>query len=148
VLSRTWVFEEDRPKPAAAKAKRNILTLQGLLERDMCRDRISPYFRELNGCLKELRDIVRLSPTKEFSYDTMLAVLRKTRDRLPLVDKWSPEDDPVGYGLEPLPCTGVEKRRLDEQTDEDTEGGDGESDCGRKIKRVKLMCRGNQSEEL
>ncbi|KAJ7106493.1 hypothetical protein C8R43DRAFT_209819 [Mycena crocata] len=94
---------------AVGRIKKQLLSTKGVLERDVF-PRFSVYFGALKPCIAELRDAFMQDKNK-FTCEAMLDVLRRTRDALPLVEDWSPQYDPVGYGLMPV----SQKRRRDEE---------------------------------
>ncbi|KAJ7678500.1 hypothetical protein B0H17DRAFT_1206743 [Mycena rosella] len=112
---------------AIGRYKKHVLSAKGALERDIL-PHFSVYFEDLKPCLAGLRDA--FTKNRKFTYDAMLDVLRATRDSLPLVEAWSPQDDPVGYGLDAAP----QKRARDHPESE------GEPQCrptAPKSKKVK-----------
>ncbi|KAJ6570173.1 hypothetical protein DFH09DRAFT_1313374 [Mycena vulgaris] len=94
---------------ATGRYKKHVLSAKGALERDIL-PHFTPYFEDLKPCVAGLRDAFTKNKHK-LTYDAVLDVLRQTRDVLPLVETWSPHDDPVGYGLE-------QKRGRDHAEDE------------------------------
>jgi hypothetical protein len=83
---------------AIGRYKKHVLSAKGALERDIL-PHFSLYFEDLKPCVVQLRDAFTKNKHK-FTYDAVLDVLRATRDALPAVEAWSPQDDPVGYGLQ------------------------------------------------
>ncbi|KAJ7510401.1 hypothetical protein B0H11DRAFT_1958844 [Mycena galericulata] len=81
------------------RCKRHILSSKATLEREILPN-FTVYFEGLKPFITELRDTFMKNKGK-FAYDTMLDVLRRARDALPLAEQWSPQDDPEGYGLHP-----------------------------------------------
>ncbi|KAF7330309.1 hypothetical protein MVEN_02469000 [Mycena venus] len=71
--------------------KKHMLSAKGVLERDMF-PKFSMYFEDLKPCMAELRNA--FMKNKEFTYDAMLDILRRTRDGLPLVEDWPVQNDP------------------------------------------------------
>ncbi|KAJ7454763.1 hypothetical protein FB451DRAFT_653075 [Mycena latifolia] len=83
---------------AIGRYKKHVLSARGALERDIF-PHFSMYFEDLKPCVGALRDAFAKNRHK-LTYDAVLDVLRSTRDALPAVEVWSPQDDPVGYELE------------------------------------------------
>lgn len=103
--------------------KKHVLSSKATLEREIF-PKFTLYFESLKPFIVELRDAFMKNKGK-FAYDTMLGVLRRARDALPLEEGWSAQDDPEGYGLQP-------KRRREEAEGE----GGSESRCApQKVKK-------------
>ncbi|KAJ6577391.1 hypothetical protein B0H19DRAFT_1370598 [Mycena capillaripes] len=101
-------FYQDQSQASnIGRLKKHLLAAKGALESDLF-PKFSVYFEDLKPCLAELRNAFK--NTNKFTYVAMLDILRRTRDALPLVEDWSPQNDPAGYNSR----RGAEMRRADQ----------------------------------